>query len=104
MAITNTQLTSTSAQTVFTASGQQVVSVIYLCNTSGTDALVDVFAIPGNSVAAGNTNAIYSDLEITANDTYVMSTEKLILDNTDVLQVAANLGNVITVTVSSFAM
>lgn len=104
MAITNTQLTSTSAQTVFTASGQQVVSVIYICNTSGSDVLIDMYAISGNSVAAGNTNTIYSDLEITANDTYVMSTEKLILNTTDVLQVAANVANVVTVTISSFAM
>jgi len=104
MAITNTQLTSTSAQTVFTASGQQVVSVVYICNTSSSDVLIDMYAIAGNSVAAGNTNTIYSDLEITANDTYVMSTEKLILSTTDVLQVAANVANVVTVTISSFAM
>jgi hypothetical protein len=106
MAITNTRLTDTQPTQVFQAVGQQVVSVMYICNTSNVgNVAVNVFCIDsGDSTGASEDNCIYSQLEITQNDTYVVSTEKLVLDNNDELEVEANVANVITVTVSSFAI
>lgn len=107
MAITNTRLTDTLPTRVFQASGQQVVSVMYICNTSDTigNVAVNVYCINSDDSSAGSVdNIIYSKLEITQNDTYVISTEKLVLDNGDELEIEANVGNVITVTVSSFAI
>ena len=104
MAISNTELTSTNATTVFTATAQTVISTVYLCNYSAGNVEVDIHAIPGNAVAAGNTNAIYSNYLIQQSDTLVLDTERLILDATDVLVVASNIANSITVTVSSFEM
>ena len=106
MAITNTRLTDTQPTQVFQAVGQQVVSVRYICNTSGVgNVAVNVFCIDsGDSTGASEDNTIYSQLEITQNDTYVVSTEKLVLDNGDEIEVEANVANVITVTVSSFAI
>jgi hypothetical protein len=104
MAITNTRLTDTNLTRVFQAVGQQIVSVVYLCNTSVGNVSVDVHCINSDDSTAGSVdNIIYSDLQIQANDTYVMSTEKLILDNGDELEVAASVAEAITVTVSSFA-
>jgi len=105
MAIKNTRLTDTLPTRVFQAVGQEVVSVIYLCNTSDVvgNVAVNVYCIDSDDSSAGSVdNMIYSKLEITQNDTYVVSTEKLILDNGDEIEVEANVGNVITVTVSSF--
>ena len=105
MAITNTRLDSTSPTTVFDAVGQQAITVIYLCNTTGTTCTANVFVInSGDSTSSADTNMAYSQLELTANETYVISQEKLILDNGDLIEVEANISNCITVTVSSIAV
>lgn len=107
MAITNTRLTDTLPTRVFQASGQQVVSVIYICNTSASagNVSVNVYCINSDDSSAGSLdNMIYNQLEITQSDTYVISTEKLILDNNDEIEIEANVANIVTVTVSSFAL
>jgi len=105
MALTNTRLTDTEPTTVFTAVGQQAITTIHICNTTGTNAAVNVFAINSDdSTGAGEDNQIYSALEISSNDTYVISTEKMILDDSDLIEVEANISNAITVTVSSIAV
>lgn len=104
MAIKSTRLISTNIEEVFSAVGQQAVTVIYICNTSGSTVSVNVYLVSDGSTFGGEENQIYSQLEITANDTYVISTEKLILDDLDQIEVQANVSNAITVTVSSFAI
>lgn len=107
MAIINTRLTDTLPIRVFQSSGQEVVSVIYICNTgtSAGNVGVNVYCVNSDDSTAGSLdNIIYSQLQIPENDTYVISTEKLILDNGDEIEVEANVANVITVTVSSFVI
>lgn len=106
MSITNTRLTDTLPTRVFQATGQEVVSAVYICNTSAvSNVSVNVYCVNNDDSTSGSLdNIIYSQLEITANDTYVMSTERLILDANDEIEVESNVGNVVTVTVSSFAM
>lgn len=104
MAITNTPLTNTDLTRVFQAVGQQIISVVYLCNHGNSAVAVNVHCINSDDSSAGSAdNIIYSQLEIESQDTYVISTEKLILDNSDELEVQANVAGSITVTVSSFA-
>lgn len=103
MALTNTRITTTGTTTVFTASGQQAVVVMYLTNTTGSTITLDVYAVPNGGVVSAS-NCIYSQLQLTAYDTYVVSTEKLILDNGDYLSVQAGTADSITVTVSSIAV
>lgn len=103
MAITNTRITSTGTTTVFTASGQQAITVLYLTNTSGSTITLDVYAVKNGSTPT-TSNCIYYQLQLTANDTYVVSTEKLILDSGDYMVVQASAANSITVTVSSVAV
>ena len=100
MAITNTRLTTTGSTTVFSAANGQAITVIYLTNTTATPVSANVYAIDGG-VGASASNMIYSQISLTAKDTYVISTEKLILENTDTITVAANIADCVTVTVSS---
>lgn len=107
MAITNTRITAAvTPTTVFTAAGQQAITVMYICNTDTSQvANVSVYCIDNStSSGAGEDNCIYSDLGILPGDTYVMDLEKLILDNGDMIDVESNAGNVITVTVSSISV
>jgi hypothetical protein len=105
MAITNTRLTTTDPTRVFQAAGQEVVTAIYICNNTGNTVYVDVYLINSDDSTAGSEdNIIYSQLELTANETYVISTERLILDASDEIECEASVANQITVTVSSYAM
>lgn len=105
MAIRNVRLSDTSPTTVFTAVGQQAVTVIYICNTTTNDATVDVYCVDSSdSSAAADSNKIYSQLSITGHDTYVIDLEKLILDNGDLIEVRANTADAVTVTISTIAI
>jgi hypothetical protein len=105
MAITNTRLFTSSPTTVFQAAGQQAITVVYICNTSASPVLVNVYVVNNDdSTASGDDNMILSALEITANDTYIMSAEKLILDDLDKIVMEATVPDLVTVTVSSIAV
>jgi hypothetical protein len=105
MAITNTRLTTTNPTTVFEAVGQQAITTIFLCNTTATPVSFNMFAINSDdSTGAAYENMIYSAIELTANDTYVLDVEKLILDSGDLVDIEANVADCITVTVSSIAI
>ena len=103
MAITSTQLTTTGSTDVFTAVGQQAITVIYLCNTTANATIVDMYVTSAAGSAAANTQ-IYSNLALTAHDTYVISSEKLILDTGYLIKATANIANNVTVTVSSISV
>ena len=105
MAINNTRLTSAALTSVFTSSGQTAITVMYFCNHSSASVIIDVYAVNNDDSTGGSLdNIILSQLEIAANDTYVMSTEKLILDNGDEIEVQADTANAVTVTVSSIGI
>jgi hypothetical protein len=110
MAITNTQLTTTSPTTVFQAVGQQAITVMYICNTSANVVSCNVYVLDSTvSNTVSNTNMVYNQLELTAGgnssgDTYVISQEKIILDNNDSIKIEANIANSISVTVSSISV
>jgi len=105
MAINNVRLTTTDPTVVFQAVGQQAVTVMYICNTTANDVNVNVFCIDSSdSTGAGETNMIYSQLSITGNDTYVIDLEKIILNNSDSIEVEPSVANSITVTTSTIAI
>ena len=105
MAIRNVRLSTTGPTVAFQAVGQQAITVMYICNTSGTDATVNVYCIDsGDSTGSGDDNMIYSELSVTAHDTYVIDMEKIILNSGDSIEVEANIADVITVTTSSIAI
>lgn len=91
MAITNYEVTSSTGTAAFTASGDTAVTVIYLCNvntsTPDGDATVDVYVVPSGDTV-GEEHKIYTQLQIRGTDTYVIDTEKLILENGDRIFIA----------------
>ena len=84
MALTSTVLT-TSTASVFTSNGENAVTAIYLCNTGDTPVQFNMHAVP-NGTMANNTNLIYYQVPLAGKDTYVIDSEKLILQNLDTLQ------------------
>lgn len=100
MAIVNAQLGVTETD-IFTASGTQAITVIYLCNTTNSDVTVSLWAVDNDdSTGAYDGNQIYNNLLLTGQETYVIDTEKMILDTSDKIVAAANVAGVVTATVS----
>lgn len=101
MAIKNTQLTNTSVLQVFSATIQTALTTVIFCNVSPTTSTtVNVFAVPFGSSPLPSTQ-IMKTLPLAAGDTFVLDTERLILEQNDALWAQASVGNCITVTVSS---
>ena len=88
MAITNFTVGTSTSIAAYTASGDVAVTVIYICNTSGSDGDVDVYVVP-SAESVGSQHLIYKNLVIRSNDTYIIDTEKLILANGDKIFIAA---------------
>ena len=99
MAIQNSTIGTTPAA-FYTSAGDTAVTCIYFCNTSSNPVTFSVYAVPSGALAIASTR-IYSTVTLTANDTYVVDMEKLILSSGDSLQAEADQEDVITVTVSS---
>jgi len=85
---------------VYTSVNSTCNTVVYFCNTSNAAVVVDVYVGPDVAGAPPPAGIIYKSLSINAKDTYMMSTERLMLDNDDILWVSASVANVLAVTVS----
>jgi len=100
MAITNSQLSSTSKTEVFVGSGENAITCIILCNTSLTvNATVSVWIVPA-AVAAGDANLILNEISLPAGETFSMDTERFILADGDSIQAQASQNLIVTATVS----
>jgi hypothetical protein len=97
MAIQSTTL-STTTQPIYTSVGTNAVVVAYFCNTSVNPVTISAHAVK-SGLTANVSNIIYSNVNITAGDTYVVDQEKLILDDGDSLHAVASEADVVVVTV-----
>ena len=79
MAITNFQVGTGLGSAAYTASAESAVTVIYITNKSSTDGTVDVYVTPNGGAVSENFK-IYNSLTIKAQDTYIIDTEKMILE------------------------
>ena len=79
MAITNFQVAATTGSAAFTAGADTAVTVIYITNKTDNDGTVDVYVTP-NGVSVSANHLVYSQLTIKARDTYIIDTEKMILE------------------------
>lgn len=101
MAIKNTQIGSASVTQIFLASTQTAITTIMFCNvTTGTNATVDVYCVPNGSNANPGTQ-IMKALPMPATETFVLDTERLILEQSDALYAQASSSGTVTVTISS---
>jgi hypothetical protein len=101
---------TTLGTTVYTSSGNSVVTFLSLTNYAGNTVAANVHVVPNNGGSVGTANvqnlAIVS-LDIASNgtstgDTYqfYVGNEKLVLANNDTIQVVANVDNSINAIVS----
>ena len=79
MAITNFQVGTGLGSAAYTASAESAVTVIYITNKSSADGTVDVYIVPNGGTVSENFK-IYNSLTIKAQDTYIIDTEKTILE------------------------
>ena len=99
--ITNTQISSTTTTQLFLSSGQNAVTTIFFCNvTANTDATVNVYVVPNGDNASAATQ-IMNALSLPAGETFVLDTERLILEDQDAIYAQVSDSNAITTTVSS---
>ena len=80
MAITNYQVVSNYDNAAYTATAETAVTVIYITNKTDGDGTVDIYVVP-NGGSVGEPFKIYTELTIKARDTYILDTEKMILEN-----------------------
>lgn len=104
MAINNTVLTSGTAGNIYAATTTSAITTIHLCNTTGATVLANVYICTGSDVNASAKNAIYTNLSITAQNTYVIYAEKFILQAGDSVRANATVASSISATVSSIGL
>jgi hypothetical protein len=79
MAITNYQVGTSYSTAAYEALAETAVTVIYITNKTDGDGTVDIYVVP-NGGSVGEPFKIYTELTIKARDTYILDTEKLILE------------------------
>lgn len=103
MAINSTRIPAPYTPTlVFQSNGQQVVTALYFCNVGNTAVSVNMYIVANGNVLIGPENQIYNGIDIQGGDTYVLSTERLMLEDQNRIIVDADVGNAITTTVSTY--
>jgi len=93
-----TQPTSTSNVTLFTATTRTVVKSIRICNTTSSDAKFKLYVVDSGD-SASVSNAIYYDLNIPNNQT-IGDDGYLVLENGDSIVVQTETANTITFTIN----
>ena len=99
MALTNETLKD-SAAVVFTCnnSGGTAITSIWLKNHSGSAVTVTIHACPAGEAETDENMLL--EVSVPANDSYILDTEKLILGDTDTIEMFAGTASVITTTIS----
>jgi hypothetical protein len=69
---------------IYQSNGCSAVTTIYFCNASSVTIQFDVYAVP-RPLVPDLTNLIYHQIPLHCNDTYVLDTEKLVLEHGDAL-------------------
>jgi hypothetical protein len=98
MSIINTALTTTAAN-IYVSSGNSATTVLHFCNYANLGATANVWVVPAGLTANALT-IIYSNVSLTAQNTLVVDTEKLILSNGDAIVANVSINGSVTATVS----
>jgi hypothetical protein len=98
MAIHNTALTTTAAP-IYTSVGDSATTVIHFCNYANLGATANVWVVPAGLTANALT-IIYSNVSLTSQNTLVVDTEKLILNDGDAIVANVSINDSVSATVS----
>ncbi len=101
--ITNTTVQNASAAAIYTSSGTTACTVVYFCNTGGSNRVLEIYAYPSGGSASATTQ-IYKAIPLVAGETFVLDTEKIIFSNGDVLAAKVDAGTDVTATISSISL
>ena len=88
MAITNYQVGTGTGTAAFEALAETAVTVIYITNKTDGDGTVDIYVTPNGQSVSENFK-VYTELTIKARDTYILDTEKMILETGAKIFIAA---------------
>jgi hypothetical protein len=106
MALTSTQI-ETSGNDIFLCPGtspdnlqEHAVTCMIFCNTSASDATLNLYTVPTGLSVAAQTQVI-KDLLIPAGETFSFDSEKLVLGTGDRVRAVASANSRLSVTVSS---
>lgn len=105
MAITSKQITvaGNPPTQVYQSSGQNAITTMIICNTSTVvNTLVDIYVVSAISgFAVGPQTQIINQVAVPATESFVMDTEKFILEDQDSISVRSSAAGAITVTIST---
>ena len=105
MAITSSQVITAGNPPVkvYDSTGQNAITSMMFCNTSTSQsALIDIYVVSDVSgYAPGYQTQVLKAIPIPPEETFVMDSEKFILEDNDGVYVRSNVANAITVTISS---
>ena len=81
--------TITAGDHIYEATADTAVTSIHMCNITSSNATINIYLLPedGSTTAPTEENKIYNTLTISATDSYVIDTEKMILGNGDKIYV-----------------
>lgn len=106
MALTCTEIPTTGAD-IFLCPGtapsdvqEHAVTCIIFCNTSASDVILNLYAVPTGLNVAAQTQII-KDLTIPAGETFTFDSEKIILSTGDRVRAVTNVNNRLSATVST---
>jgi hypothetical protein len=101
MALSNSFITSSISPIYTCPTGQQVaITVIFFCNFSGSDAILQSVNLVKDGDAPSNSNKVIHNLLIPAEETFSFDSEKIILESGDAVYAAADTENRLSVTLS----
>jgi hypothetical protein len=112
MAIKNTVIDTTPTAIftsgVTTASENNVVVSLYICNTSTGTVTFNLYLVPSGKIASplgidpvsADSNIIYYAVQVAGSDTYVIDTERLMLEQGDSIVATSTQANSLVATVS----
>jgi len=102
MALTQTLVTVTPVE-IYRSTGTNAVVVAYFCNISAVPAQLSLYLVDVGGTAS-ESNMIYKNLNLTAEDTYVLDNEKIILDNNQSLYASCSVADAVRATVNTIGV
>lgn len=103
MALTST-FVGTNTTEIFLASGSQAITTVMFCNNNAsTSASLDVYAVASGGLV-GTGTVVLKSINLPATETFVMDTEKLVLDTGDALWAKSTVNGIVVATVSSVSI
>ncbi len=93
----------TSATTLFTSVGNNATTAMFFMNDNASTRQLTVFVVKSGGTA-GAANTITKAIDVTAGNTYVINTEKIVLSNGDTIQALASHASSIYATISTVSI